>query len=77
MRWENIVKKFKNEWVLIEVEKIDEAYKIREGKVIAHSKDKSEIFGRLLHLKGKEVYIDFTGEVPKDLAVVLSYEENL
>jgi hypothetical protein len=69
MRWEEIVKKFKNEWVLIEVKEIDEEYNLKEGKVIAHSKDKSELYGRLLKLKGKELYIDYTGQVPKDLAV--------
>ena len=47
MRWAEIVKKFKNEWVLIEVKKIDEEYKLKEGNVIAHSKDKSEVYGRL------------------------------
>ena len=77
MRWAEIVKKFKNEWVLIEVKKIDEEYKLKEGNVIAHSKDKSEVYGRLLKLKGKELYIDYTGQVPKDLAVVLYHEKNL
>ena len=77
MRWEEIVKKFKNEWVLIEVKQIDEEYNLKEGNVIAHSKDKSEVYGRLLKLKGKELYIDYTGQVPKDLAVVLYHEKNL
>lgn len=77
MRWAEIVKKFKNEWVLIEVKKIDEEYNLKEGDVIAHSKDKSEVYGRLLKLKGKELYIDYTGQVPKDLAVVLYHEKNL
>ena len=77
MRWAEIVKKFKNEWVLIEVKKIDEEYKLKEGNVIAHYKDKSEVYGRLLKLKGKELYIDYTGQVPKDLAVVLYHEKNL
>ena len=77
MKWEEIVKKFKNEWVLIEVKQIDEEYNLKEGDVIAHSKDKSEVYGRLLKLKGKELYIDYTGQVPKDLAVVLYHEKNL
>jgi hypothetical protein len=77
MRRAEIVKKYKNEWVLIEVKKIDEDYNLKEGNVIAHSKDKSEVYGRLLKLKGKEVYLDYTGQVPKDLAVVLYYEKNL
>ena len=77
MKWDEIVKKFKNQWVLIEVKDIDEEYHLKEGDVIAHSKDKSEVYGRLLKLKGKELYIDYTGEVPRDLAVVLYYEKSL
>jgi hypothetical protein len=77
MKWKEIVKKFKDEWVLIEVEKSDKNYNLKDGKVIAHSKDKSEIYEQILKLNGKDlhIYIEYTGRIPEDLAVVLIHEE--
>ncbi|HBI23565.1 MAG TPA: hypothetical protein DDX84_05035 [Nitrospiraceae bacterium] len=75
MKWKDIVKKHKNEWVLIEPQKVDENFNIQDGKIIAHSKDKSEIYERLLTSKRKSAYIEYTGKIPDDLAVVLIHEE--
>ena len=78
MRWKDIKNKFKNQWVLIEVENVDESFNVLEGKVLAHSKDKDEIYQKLLKIKPKEFSIEFTGEVPEDLAVVMVIsDENL
>ena len=77
MKWEEIVDKYKDEWVLISVKKIDKNYRLKEGDVIAHSKDKSEIYEKLLKIKDKNVYIEYTGKVPDDLAIVLYYEESI
>jgi hypothetical protein len=71
MKWKDIKNKFKNQWVLIEVEKVDENFNPLEGEVLAHSKDKDEIYQKLLIIKPKEFSIEFTGEVPEDLAVVM------
>lgn len=71
MKWEKIKDKFKDEWVLIEVKKADEAFNLKEGDVIAHSKDKEEIYRKLLELKPKRFSIEYTGKIPEDLAVVL------
>lgn len=75
MEWKDIIKKFKNEWVLIEAKTIDENFNIKKGEVLAHSKDKSEIYGQLLKLKKKNIYIEYTGKIPEDLAVVLCHED--
>ena len=72
MRWKDIKNKFKNQWVLIEVENVDESFNVLEGKVLAHSKDKDEIYQKLLKIKPKEFSIEYTGEVPEDLAVVMA-----
>lgn len=74
MIWPEIVKNFKDEWVLIEAKILDENFHLKEGKVVAHSKDKSEIYEKLLKLKKKNVYIEYTGKIPEDLAVVLCHE---
>lgn len=71
MKWEDIVKEFRDEWVLIEVKKVDNQFNIQEGKVLAHSKDKDEIYQKLLKIRPKSFSIEYTGEIPEDLAVVL------
>ena len=77
MKWRQIANKFKDEWVLIDAKKVDKNLKLKEGDVLAHSKDKSEIYGKLLELKAKNLYIEYTGKIPEDLAVVLYHETDI
>lgn len=74
MKWEEIIEQFKDEWVLIDVKEVDEDLKLREGDVIAHSKDKEEIYRRLLEIRPKNFSIEYTGKIPEELAVVLYHE---
>lgn len=74
MKWKGIIKRFKNEWVLIDVKKVDKYFTIQEGDVIAHSKSKEEIYNKLLKIKPKNFSIEYTGKIPEDLAVVMLYE---
>ncbi|RKX74595.1 MAG: hypothetical protein DRP87_16535 [Spirochaetes bacterium] len=71
MKWEEIVKRFKDEWVFIGVTEVDEDFNLKVGDVIAHSKDKEEIYRRLLELRPKRFSIEYKGKIPEDLAVVL------
>ncbi len=71
MRWKDIVDQFKDEWVLIRVKKVDEHYHVQEGDVVAHSKNKEEIYRKLLEIKPRRFSIEYTGRIPEDLAVVL------
>jgi hypothetical protein len=72
MKWVDIKKKFRNQWVLIEVKSVDESYNVLEGEVLANSKDKDEIYQMLLKIRPKEFSIEYTGEVPENLAVVMA-----
>ena len=65
-----IVEKYKDEWVLIEYEELDEDLNVKKGKVIAHSPRKDEIYARLSETRGKNVAIEYTGKLPEDLAVM-------
>lgn len=67
----HILEKFKDEWVLIDVKEVDEDFNLKEGDVIAHSKDKEELYGKLLEIRPKHFSIEYTGKIPEDLAVVL------
>ncbi len=71
MKWEEIVENFKDEWVLIDVEEVDENFNLNEGNVIAHSKNKEDIYKKLLEIKLKSFSIEYTGKIPEDLSVVL------
>ncbi len=73
MKWLDIKKNFENQWVLIEVKNVDESFNVLEGEVLAHSKDKDEIYQKLLKIRPKEFSIEYTGEVPEDLAVVMDF----
>lgn len=78
MKWIDIKKSFRDQWVLIEVEKVDESFNILEGEVLAHSKDKDEVYQKLLKIRPKEFSIEYTGEVPEDLAIVMAIaDENI
>ncbi|MBI5379508.1 MAG: hypothetical protein HZA23_05065 [Nitrospirae bacterium] len=70
MKWEEILKQYTGQWVLIEYRELDGQLNVVEGEVIAHSPNKEEIYKRLLETTGKNIAIDYAGEFPKDLAVM-------
>jgi hypothetical protein len=43
-----------------------------QGRVITHSPSKDEIYRILSQTHGKDVIVEYMGELPKDLAVMLS-----
>lgn len=74
MKWKEIVKSFKDEWVLIDVKEVNKDFNLKEGDVIAHAKDKEQIYRKLLELRPRNFSIEYTGKIPEDIAVVLHYE---
>lgn len=70
MTWEEILKEYAGEWVLIEYRELDAQLNVIEGEVIAHSPNKEEIYKRLLETKGGNIAIEYTGVFPKELAVM-------
>ena len=57
--------------MLIECVRMDEAFHVVEGNVLSHGADKEKVYRKLLELRPKEYTIEYLGEVPKDLAVML------
>lgn len=70
MRLAQILKEYRDEWVLIEYTKLDEDLNVEEGRVLAHSPRKEDIYALLPKFKGKNFAIEYAGEFPKDLAVM-------
>lgn len=66
MRIEEIKEKYKDEWVLIEILGEDELGMPREGKILAHSKTRNDIYKESRKTKEKYTYQFYTGEIPKE-----------
>ena len=68
MRIEDIKKRYRDKWVLIEVLKEGPKNQPLEGKVLAQSKNREEIYDLLLKKakKGKHLATLFTGKVLKE-----------
>ena len=62
---------FVAEWVLIEDPQTNDALEVQSGKVLSHSKDRDEVYRKLLELRPKRAATHFTGTIPDDVAVVL------
>jgi len=62
--------KYKDEWVLLADYDLDEMNEPRSGVVVAHSKDREEIYNRQMGIN-KGLCILYTGELPRDLAIML------
>ena len=71
MKIKEIEEEYKDEWVLIACKDIDENFNVKEGEVFYHSKDKNEVYRKMLELRPKDCAIEYTGKVPEDLAVML------
>lgn len=65
MKLDEILKKYKDEWLLIEYTKLDEDLNVIEGTVIAHSPNKEKVYSQLMKTKGKDVAIEYAGELPE------------
>jgi len=77
MKWEKIIEQFKDEWILVDVKEVDENFNLVEGEVLAHCKDKEELYQKLLEIRPQKFSIEFTGKIPEELAVVLLCYETL
>ena len=73
MKLEEIEKKYKDEWVLIEVLQTDENYELIDGKVLYHHPNKRKVIqemGKFCKGPSTTLTIEYTGEIPEDMAVM-------
>ncbi len=63
---EEIRKKFKNKWVLMEVVEKGELGQVKSGIVVAHSKNRDETYSALKKTMGKHTFHFYTGEIPRE-----------
>jgi len=66
---DSIKRKYTDEWVLISDYETDEFSAPLNGVVVAHSKSREEIYNLQMEID-KDLCIYYTGEMPKDMAVM-------
>ena len=71
MTVQEIESQFNDEWVLIADPETDEHLQVLRGKVICHSKDRDEVYRRMVALRLPDYAVLFTGQMPENTAVVL------
>jgi hypothetical protein len=62
---------FDSEWILVGEPETDEALNVCRGRVIAHSKDRDEVYRAAADLRPKRFAILYTGTAPANTAIVL------
>ena len=68
--FKNLKKLYPDEWMLIENFRTDKYQRLISGKVVSHSKNRNELY-ELAIKRNKGFAIRYTGEIPKDLVVIL------
>src|SRR5713226_9378718 len=70
MRLSEIKRKYRNQWVLVEYSKLDKDLRVKDGKVFAHASNKDDIYKALLRNRGKNVAIEYCGQLLEDMVVI-------
>jgi hypothetical protein len=63
--------RFLAEWLLVEDPQVNDALEVRSGVVRYHSKDRDDVYRKAVELRPGQFAMLYTGEIPKDAAVVL------
>lgn len=63
--------RFPNQWLLLENLEFDDASNVVAGTVIYHSPDRDEFDEKVITLSLTSSAVVFTGDIPRDVAVVL------
>lgn len=62
-------RRYPKEWLLLTDVVADELTRPVKGKLVAHSKNRDEIYERLRHLRGSTC-VEYAGKIPKNLVFV-------
>ena len=65
----SLKRRYPKEWLLLTHVVTDELTRPVRGKLVAHSKNRDEIYDRLSKMRGK-LGVLYTGEIPRKLAVL-------
>lgn len=65
-----IKKQYPQERVLVEYQRLDDQFQVKEGHILAHSVSKENIYEALAKTYGKNVTIEYTGSLAEELTVM-------
>lgn len=68
----SLKRRYPNEWLLLTNITADSLTRPVKGKLVAHSKNRDDIYNRLSKVRGGFA-IEYTGEIPKDLVVIFGW----
>lgn len=71
MNFADMERSYDGQWVLIAYTKTDDNLQVIEGRVIAHSVDKNDIYRALKAVPEQPLAIEYMGSMPEDLAFIL------
>jgi hypothetical protein len=62
---------FPSEWVLIGDPQTDQYNRVQSGTVLAHGKDRDEVYRQAIDAKNKLIAVHYTGRVPAPGAAII------
>ena len=65
-----IYAEFKSEWVLLE-DPVIENYEVKAGKVLWHSENRDEVYGKAIELRPRNSAFLYTGKTPEGTVAVI------
>ena len=65
-----IKRRYPKEWLLLTNVVADKLTRPIKGRLVAHSKNRDDIYDRLTRTRAGSVCVEYTGKIPKDLVVV-------
>ncbi len=66
-----ICAKYDSEWVLVGDPRSNELLALQAGTVLWHSKDRDEVYRKMIESSARQFAILYTGPYPKDMAFLL------
>ncbi|MBV9849502.1 MAG: hypothetical protein JO250_07425 [Armatimonadetes bacterium] len=66
-----IERQYRDEWILVADPETDEHLNVTRGEVVAHSKDRDEVYQKAVELRLKHSAFLYTGTVPDDVVIIL------
>ena len=71
LTYDEIKERYPDEWLLIVDTELDDELNILRGTVLAHSKDRDEVYRKIMSLKGRSFAVEYNGEPPEGWAAAL------
>lgn len=71
MTFDDMMQRFKSEWILVSDPEVDEHFHVVRGKVVFHSKDRDEVYRQIVERRLKSSATLYTGQMPENTAIVL------